>query len=152
MAEVPSLLWLIIGRDLINLFGQLGKRPLGELVDEFPEQFLKYPSGIKWINQLKSAPQNTPDEYVRPEVYVVYGDPGAGKDRLVRQICKGTDMFLLRLPNTELCTLERNLRLWVQPLTTGGAWYDGLDHHDAAEFPDFDGGMLLRPLGRLAIH
>lgn len=128
------------GRDLAPLFDKLGKRPLRELVDEFPEQFLKYPSGVRWIHQLKSAPQNTPDEHFKQEVYVIYGDGGAGKDRLVRQICQGTthDRALpsLRLLHHVLnAIIERNLRLWVQPISAGGAWNDGFDDHDAAEFP-----------------
>lgn len=114
------------GRDFGDLQRELGRLPLSELVErpEYFETFLKHPAGVKFITQLREQPTNRPEDFQAPEVYVIYGDTGVGKDRVVRQICA-----------------EHNLSLWVQPISTGGAWYDGLDRHIAASFPDFDGGM-----------
>lgn len=121
-----------LGRDLSLLYESLGKRPHSELVSEFPEQYLKHPAGIKFITQIKASPTNKPSSFRKPEVYVIFGGTGVGKDRLVRDICE-----------------RHHLSLWVQPISTRGTWYDGVDNHNAALFPDFDGDMPFRELLRI---
>lgn len=97
--------------------------------DECLGLIIRHPAGIKFAQQLLTAPANTPEEWSHRNVYVYWGNAGAGKSRAVRQHCA-----------------EAGYSLWVAPIGSAGVWYDGYDNHDAALFDDFACDMSFRDL------
>lgn len=121
------------GRDLQPLVESIKHgASWGQLARQHAELIVRHPAGIKLLKKIVQAPKNTPDEFLKPEVIIIYGPGGVGKDRWVREEC-----------------VRRGLRLWTQPINSRGIWYDGFDAHDAALFSDFDGDMSFRDMFRI---
>jgi len=138
--------------------GLLRGERLSQLVrdEQCFELFIKHPSGIKFVQQLLSTPENTPEvirkcsftllivfgyfrisvytliltqEWSARDVYVYWGATGTGKSRAAREYCQAA-----------------GLSLWVSPIGAKGLWYDGYDGHDCALFDDFSGEVPFRDL------
>lgn len=82
--------------------------------------------------QLLWSPENTPAEWSKRDVIVLWGSTGVGKSRRVREECH-----------------RQGLRLWVAPIGTLGQWFDGYDGQQVALWDDFVGGMPFRALLQL---
>lgn len=100
------------------------RKPLREIADLFPSEYIRYNRGIKDIKSLRSFRRE--DE---PEIHLMYGPPGVGKTWAVYEATK-----------------DRVDDLWRSPLGSDGTWFDGYDDHTDALFDDFDGRMSKCPL------
>lgn len=81
-----------------------------EISTEYFTQFVRYGTGIQKFYFLHQKPRNW-----KTEVFVYYGDTGAGKTRAVH---------------------EQHQGIYVH---SGGRWFDGYDKHEVALFDDFGG-------------
>lgn len=100
-------------------------RTLTEVAEAYPVSYIRLNRGISALRNLRK-----PDPH--PEgvhVYLLYGPPGCGKTRRVRENADGT--------------------LWCAPVGDPMQWFDGYDGDDNALFDDFDGKMSHVPLSRL---
>lgn len=88
----------------------------------YPTTYARYHKGLEKYRQLllRAIERET------PEVTLLYGDPGVGKTRFVRDA-------------------EQREDLWAQPIGAAG-WFDNYDGQDAVLFDDFDGRMSKTPL------
>ena len=91
-----------------------GKR-MRDLLETHVDDVRKYPRFYQQVRCVHPPPQRDG----LPDVYLLYGDPGTGKSRYVRE-------------------REQPMDLFIKPVDRA-FWMDGYDGHDAVLFDDFTG-------------
>lgn len=101
------------------------KRPISEIADEFPEQFIKYHRGICSLHSIFSAqePRN-----FKTEVRVYVGQPGVGKSKIAIEEASFYGKYYLKVSDK---------------------WWDGYDGQPTVIFDDFYGNLPYHELLRV---
>jgi len=111
--------------DLLAVVETLKKGTLSDVIDEHPETFIKYHSGIEKYSQRYQQERN-----FKPKVVWIHGPTGTNKTRTV---------------------VEKHKSLWISLNTL--KWWDGYENQEACLIDDFRGDFctfheLLRILDR----
>jgi len=94
-------------------------RPMKEIADEYPLQYVKYHKGLQALRSITIKPRNT-----APTIYVLYGSSGVGKSRKARELIGNNDYYKWTPGN--------------------GQWFDGYDAHTHVIFEEYRGEI---PIG-----
>lgn len=98
---------------------------LVEVADADPVSFVRYNRGLQKLINIQ-----TPTRAEPPEVSLLFGPPGCGKTRSIRD-------------------MEEPDNLWVAPPGCAMQWFDDYQNQEACLFDDFDGKMSKVPLSSL---
>jgi len=98
---------------------------LQKIAEEYPTQVIRYARGLSTLINLNKPADNQE----APSVTLLYGPPGCGKTRQVRE--------------------AHPADLWVAPINSNFTWFDGYQSHPAVLFDDFDGKMSQVKLSNL---
>ncbi len=109
--------------DLANAMGLISAgASVATAAREYPTVYARYHRGMEKYRKIMLASI----EREEPEVILLYGEPGVGKTRFVRDAEEADD-------------------LWTEPIGKAG-WFDEYDGQEAVLFDDFDGRMSKIPL------
>jgi len=111
-------------------------KSLFSIADEHPSSFMRYSKGITQLMTVLAKPED-PDE--APEVNLLFGPPGCGKTRSVKE--------------------AEPEGLWTAPPRDAFVWFDGYTGQEAALFDEFSGkaskvelNVLLQYLDRYVVQ
>lgn len=102
--------------DLEDLAAIVREHGAAGVVDRMPEMLIRFPRGIDRLEREILAARDKPV----PEVYVLWGDPGSGKSRRVRELAPD---------------------VWSVPSSGGDfewKWFDGYRGQENVVFDDFE--------------
>lgn len=114
--------------DVAGLCEFLKTHSVAEAVDEYPVEAMKFGRGMQFFKQ-ELAKRERGNDFVKPDILVMWGDSGVGKSRKAREI----DPELYQVPVHE----------------AGTTWFDGYNGQETILLDDFNGGILYTQMLRL---